>query len=539
MKQLVLFLTVLSFLFLTCRSPGSKVPVVEKRDTTITVSNAYTQLFFDSLALEQYIQQQQYSDTTANQFRSFYNARNYQYAWFFNDGPAEQAYSFLNMQNDYIAYSGDSSVYNPILQQVFDTLKSGGHFVPLNSNDRLRAELSLTTQFFRYAGKAYQGDNNLNTTDLKWYIPRKKINEVAFLDSLITHKGEKVASYEPVNIYYRRLKQKLLDYYAIEKAGEWQPLVTSRKKLEAGDADAVVAGIKHRLFLLQDLSSADSSDLFTGSLKIAVKKFQRRHGMHADGVIGAATLRKINEPLQAGIRKILINMERLRWVPEEINKDYLLVNIPEFKLHVFENGQLSFSMNVVVGSAQHNTVVFSGDLKYVVFSPYWNIPVSIVKNEIMPGMKKDKNYIIKHNMEITGYANNIPAVRQKPGPNNSLGKVKFLFPNSYNIYLHDTPAKSLFGETKRAFSHGCIRLNEPEKLAQFLLRNDSSWTESAITSAMNKGKEKYVTLKAPVQVFIGYFTAWVDSKGELNFRDDIYGHDVRMAEKIFEKGLQK
>ncbi|HRP57980.1 L,D-transpeptidase family protein [Agriterribacter sp.] len=535
MKQRIVFVISLSCLFVACHNREHTAPVVEQRDTTITVSNAYTQLFFDSIALEQYIQRQQYSDTMANRFRSFYNARNYQYAWFFNDGPAEQAYNFLNLQSDYIAYSGDSSLYNPVLQQVFDTLKTGGHFVPLTDSNRLKAELSLTTQFFRYAAKAYQGDSNLNAADLKWYIPRKKIDEVALLDSLIVHKGEKVSSYEPVNIYYQRLKQKLLDYYAMERSGAWPPLVTTRKKLEQGDTGTIIAAIKHRLMLLQDMPSADSSLLFNDSLKAAVKKFQLRNGMQPDGIIGAATLRKMNEPPQAAIRKMLINLERMRWVPAEINSDYLLVNIPDFKLHVFENGSLSFSMNVVVGTTQHNTVVFSGNLKYVVFSPYWNVPASIVKNEIMPGIAKNKNYIARHNMEITGYSGTIPVVRQKPGPNNSLGRVKFLFPNSYNIYLHDTPQKSLFGETKRAFSHGCIRLNEPRKLAEFLLRKDSAWTASKITAAMNSGKERYVTLEEPVKVFIGYFTAWVDSKGVLNFRDDIYGHDARIAEKMFTK----
>jgi L,D-transpeptidase YcbB len=159
--------------------------------------------------------------------------------------------------------------------------------------------------------------------------------------------------------------------------------------------------------------------------------------------------------------------------------------------------------------------------------------VSIVKNEIMPGIKKNPAYIAKHNMEITGYSGNIPIVRQKPGPNNSLGKVKFLFPNSYNIYLHDTPAKSLFGESNRAFSHGCIRLGEPAKLAEFLLRHDSAYNKDNIQKAMNAGKEKYVTLSQTVPVFIGYFTAWVDSNGLLNFRDDVYGHDKKLAEKMF------
>lgn len=538
LKQVIILILLPGLLlFLSaCRiHQKNEIPLVEQRDTTITVSNAYTQLFLDSIDLEQFIYKHSFSEELSNQFRSFYNARNFQYAWFFLDGPAEQAYNFLNIQSDYIAYSGDSSLYNPVLTQVFDTLKTGKHFVLLDDSSRLNAELSLTIQFFRYAEKAYQGDGNINTWDLKWYIPRKKINEVALLDSLIMHKGEKIASYEPVNIYYQHLKQKLLEYYEIEKESQWEPIVLRSKKLEVGDTSAEIPSIKNRLFLLKDLHSSDSSMLFTDSLALAVKKFQQRHGIHTDGVIGAATIRKMNVTPKEAIRKMLINMERMRWVPVEISQDYLLVNIPEFKLHVFEDGYLSFNMDVVVGTTQHNTVVFSGDLKYIVFSPFWNVPVSIVKNEILPGMERNSNYIKNHNMEITGYSGGIPVIRQKPGPNNSLGKVKFLFPNSYNIYLHDTPQKSLFGETRRTFSHGCIRLSDARKLAEFLLRNDTSWKPSKIITAMNSGKEKSITLKDPVKVFVGYFTAWVSSSGELNFRDDIYGHDARIAEKMFEK----
>jgi murein L,D-transpeptidase YcbB/YkuD len=176
----------------------------------------------------------------------------------------------------------------------------------------------------------------------------------------------------------------------------------------------------------------------------------------------------------------------------------------------------------------HNTVIFNGNLKYVVFSPYWNVPPSIIQKEVVPGIKRNKNYLANHNMEW-----NSGAVRQKPGPRNSLGLVKFLFPNSYNIYLHDTPSKSLFSESTRAFSHGCIRLAEPKRLAEYLLRNDPGWNEASITKAMNSGKEKYVALKQTIPVFIGYFTAWVDRDGKLNFRDDIYGHDKEMAEHLF------
>ncbi|MEO6001067.1 MAG: L,D-transpeptidase family protein [Chitinophagaceae bacterium] len=223
-------------------------------------------------------------------------------------------------------------------------------------------------------------------------------------------------------------------------------------------------------------------------------------------------------------------MERSRWIPDEMKGEYLAVNIPEFRLHAYSSDSLLWSMNVVVGRAINKTVIFSGNLKYVVFSPYWNVPLSILKKEILPGIRKNKNYLESHHMEWNGNS-----VRQKPGPWNSLGQVKFLFPNSFSIYLHDTPSKSLFEDDKRDFSHGCIRVADPKKLALFLLKKDSSWNETNVTNAMNSGKEKYVTLKQSIPVFIAYFTVWVDHQGKLNFRDDIYGRDKALAEMVVAK----
>jgi murein L,D-transpeptidase YcbB/YkuD len=194
-------------------------------------------------------------------------------------------------------------------------------------------------------------------------------------------------------------------------------------------------------------------------------------------------------------------------------------------------------MNVIVGKTTNNTVIFNGKLKYIVFSPYWNVPPSIVQKEIIPGMKKDPNYLAKNNMEITGTSNGLPVVRQKPGPKNSLGLVKFLFPNNFDIYLHDTPNHDLFDATTRTFSHGCIRISNPKKFAQYLLRSDTAsvFTDKVIDSLMHLNKEKWVTLPEPLPVYIVYFTAWVDNKGQLNFRKDIYGHDAKMEEKLFTK----
>ena len=498
-----------------------------ERDTTITPATSYTELFFDSIALEKFINAHPMHDSLAVDIRNFYIGRNYQYAWFLPEGIADYASTFLGMQNSYISYSGDSSIYNFSLQQAVDSLSMDSTALMADTSV-LSTELMLTMQFFRYSYKAYTGNRNINTKDLSWYIPRKKINPVSLLDSVLANKGKNFSQYEPVNRQYNLLKGFLLKYYEIQKRGDWDSIQSDKKSYRENQSSPVIAAIKHRLYILGDLTDNDTSSIFTEQTTDAVKKFQRRYGLKEDGVAGSALIKEMNRPIEQRIRQLLINMERMRWVPAEPTGSYLLVNIPEFRLHVFENTRLAFSMNVVVGSTAHNTVVFNGDMKYVVFSPYWNVPPSIIKNEILPGMQRNKNYLVRHNMEW-----NNGAVRQKPGPGNSLGLVKFLFPNSYNIYLHDTPSKNLFNESKRAFSHGCIRLAEPKRLASYLLRNDSTWTENKITAAMNAGKEKYVTLQQTIPVFIGYFTAWVNSKGELNFRDDIYGHDKEMADQLF------
>ncbi|HYH55814.1 MAG TPA: L,D-transpeptidase family protein, partial [Anseongella sp.] len=280
-----------------------------------------------------------------------------------------------------------------------------------------------------------------------------------------------------------------------------------------------------------------------------VSEYRSCNGLKAGGHIDGELLRDLNILPAERARKILVNMERLRWVPKAPGSNYLLVNIPGFMLYAYENDSLAWSMPVVVGKPVHQTVIFSGSMKYVVFSPYWNIPPGILANETLPAIKRDPSYLRRNNMEVVSGGKVIdPAtlnwrkysasrfpymIRQKPGGNNSLGNVKFLFPNEYNIYLHDTPAKSLFAADSRSFSHGCIRVSRPGELAAYLLRADSTWNSSKIAQAMRSGKEKYVTLKEPVSVYIGYFTAWVDSQGRLNFRPDIYGHDAKLSAMLF------
>ena len=229
---------------------------------------------------------------------------------------------------------------------------------------------------------------------------------------------------------------------------------------------------------------------------------------------------------------MLVNLGRMQWIINQPEGQLILVNIPEFKLHVKEGAKKVFDMNVVVVKEGHNTMIFTGNLNQVVFSPYWNVPPSIVTKEILPAIEKNPDYLASQNMEMVNDGGEIPSIRQLPGEKNALGKVKFLFPNSFDIYFHDTPAKSLFSKDKRAYSHGCIRLSDPMKMAQYLL-NGTSWTTEKIQEAMNSGNERYVKLEKPVPVLITYYTAWVDDAGLLHFAEDIYDHDRVVAERMF------
>ena len=280
-------------------------------------------------------------------------------------------------------------------------------------------------------------------------------------------------------------------------------------------------------------SAIDTSDFYNNELLNAVIMAKTSFGLKADGVIDKNLIAQLNITVEERIKQILINLERMKWMPE-MPSNFLLANIPEYRLHVIEKGKEVLAMNIVVGKAANRTIIFSDQLKYVVFSPYWNIPRSIVKNEIYPAMKRNSSYLQRNNMEVTSFSNGLPIVRQKPGNSNALGHVKFIFPNSYNIYFHDTPSRELFNRAQRAFSHGCIRLQQPLDLAVYLLRQQPEWTNGNIKAAMNSTKEKWVTLNKIIPVFITYFTSWVDNNGLLHFTDDIYGHDKQLAAHLFE-----
>ena len=506
---------------------------ISKRDLSINASNSYSDLFFDSTAMEQFIQKKKIADSTADRIRSFYNTRNYQYAWFSSDGLTEQARAFWNLHDYITTYDPDSSLKDKTLQKKMDNLTAEEQLsVPAKDRSFLNTELTLTQHFIQYILHNYE-KGFVKRKEMERFIPRKKEDALQLADSVLNKKHKDDKYFEDVNPAYSALKDQLDKYFDLAKKGGWPQISIMKKRLKKGMSAPEIVTIKRRLQITGDLKGNDSTSIFDDTLVTAIKNFQGRHGYTATGVISDSLIKEMNVPVLKRIQQVIMNMERMRWMATRQDGNLIVVNIPEFVLHVYEGNKNVFDMDVVVGKEGHNTMMFNGDLNQVVFCPNWNVPQSIVQKEILPAMEKDKNYLEKENMEITGEEDGMPVIRQLPGGKNALGKVKFLFPNSFNIYFHDTPAKSLFEKDKRAYSHGCIRLKEPEKMANYVLRDQPEWTPEKIEEAMNAGKEKFVRVKDPIPVLITYYTAWVDENGQLNFREDIYGHDSELAMKMF------
>ncbi len=505
------------------KKPAPRSAAVNMSDSSLTGNfSSQSSLRFDSLQLDSFFTAYPSLQPYSSDVRRFYRTRNDAFAWYDTRGLIEQA-GFLHNRIRSLSGEGINSKYP--YSSLLDTLMTNAGTE--DGPERLQTELFLTTMYFYFAEKAWSGLDESVTRKMEWYLPRKKSDYSQWLDSWLQSKDSNTLTKEPVYRQYPLLRTWLQKYMAL--TGQDWPELTLKKELTLKNrsGDTALIPIKRRLTQLGDLPAQDTTPLFDTSLVIAIKRFQYRFGLKQDGVINKLFLSELNVSPQKRIEQIRVNMERSRWIPDSVSGDYLVINIPEFKLHLYRGDSLLWDMNVVVGQSLHKTVIFSGVLKNIVFSPYWNVPPGILKKEVLPGIKKDHAYLSKHHMEWNGNT-----VRQKPGPWNSLGSVKFLFPNSYDIYLHDTPGKDLFQENARAFSHGCIRLAEPLKLATWLLKDNPAWDQQKIAAAAKAGKERWVTPDSSFRVFITYFTSWVDRQGRLNFRKDIYARDQRLAKTL-------
>lgn len=517
-----------------------------KKKPSIYTAQNYSDLELDETAVNAYFKAFPESDTIQKEVYKFYKNREYQFAWFNKRGMTAAVPIFYNKIQNYSTDFNNKSLIDSQLDSLIALTNSDKVPSLVRENRKTELELLLTTTFFKYSKKVYGGISK-NPHELDWYIPRKKKNYQSLLDSLVVlDKGEKVS--EPVNPYYTKLRAKLRTYRLIAKKGGFPKVITTKKLLSIGETDSCIVAVKQHLFLTSDLKNNDKTIIYTRELSTAVANFQHRMGLVENGKLNNQTITELNKSVDFRIKQMMINLERLRWIPVEMEKEYLIANIPEYKLHVIENNEVVWTTNVVVGKDVKQTTIFRGNISRIVLNPYWNIPNSIIMNEIIPNIKKNSNYLESHNMEVLSGNNLIDAsninwdkykkgvpytIRQKPGKDNSLGRVKFLFPNNFNIYLHDTPAKGLFNESERAFSHGCIRVENPNKLLLHFVRNKKTWNQQKIDSILETNKEFGILIKPTIPVYIVYFTAWVDSNGQLNFRDDIYDLDHQLADEIF------
>lgn len=480
----------------------------------------------DSLKLHWFVKRYPKLAVYEPQMRELYRNHHWKFVWFDAKGITELGHLIHSKINTIETEGVHAKIpYKSYLEDIFQSAK------PLSNsaNDYL-----ISAFYFFYADKVFHGFDVKTSRELGWYLPRKKVSYVHYLDSLMAN--PKLIEKNERNLLgqYYKLKEMLGRYRkaAQKNDADTVKIPIDMDPLKVGDTSDLVAHVRKRLYLMGYLDKNTQSAVFDTSLARPVRQYKESIGLTPSELISGKMIRSMNIPLKSRIKTLMVNMERCRWIPTEMSqaKQYISVNIPSYELAYYKNRKLALASNVVVGKVMNQTVIFSGMMKYIVFSPYWNVPPSIIKKEIKPALEKDKDYLVKHNMEWDK-----GRVRQKPGPQNSLGWVKFLFPNSNNIYLHDSPAKSLFNRNSRAFSHGCIRVAKPLELAQTLLEDDPNWTPEKVEKVMYAGKESWYTLKEPVPVYIGYFTCWVNDTGILRFYDDVYKRDGRLSELIFKQ----
>jgi murein L,D-transpeptidase YcbB/YkuD len=364
---------------------------------------------------------------------------------------------------------------------------------------------------------------------------------------------------EPPFAGYQNTQAGLRRYLELARQDDGEQLPVPPKSLDPGNHYAGIARLTRLLHLLGDLpadAAVPAGDVYQEPLVEGVKHFQRRHGLSPDGRLGPKTVKQLNTPLSTRVEQLRLTLERWRWLPQEFPQPPVVVNIPEFRLRAYDkSGKVVLSTNVIVGKAlRHETPVFDEDMRYVVFRPYWNVTPSIQRSEIVPAIQRDRNYIAKKNYEVTTQGGQVVtsgaidddvlqqlragklAVRQKPGPTNALGLVKLIFPNEYNVYLHSTPSQQLFSQTRRDFSHGCIRVEKPDELAAWALQGKPEWTLGRVRTAMQQGEDNVqINLAKPIPVLILYGTAVAEEDGSIHFFEDLYGHDADL-EKVLAKG---
>ncbi len=504
-----------------------------------------------------------YSDFQAD-VKTFYDDRNYELAWSRDGKPTAAARGFME------AFRGAEA--KGLRPGDYDADRWPERVTKLGSKNAdaiAQFDVAMTVNVMRLVSDLRLGRVNPSHFNFAIDTQQKKYDLPEFVsDQAVdaTDVAKLLTEVEPDSEEYRSTEAALAQYLKLDQqqrsGGPVQELPTVTKALSAGGRYPAAAALRARLALEGDADGGganpgEGSPIFDPALSDGVKNYQERHGLTPDGKLTAATIKSLNVPMTDRVLQLENSLERWRWLPDPYVKARLMVNLPEFVLRGYTpEHRLDFTMKVVVGKVvgEHRTPVFAHMMKYLIFRPFWNVPVDIVKKELVPHMQARAGYLEAKNYEVTNSKGEIQTgyslakvehggllVREKPGPTNSLGLVKFMFPNQFDIYLHSTPQTSLFDRTRRDFSHGCVRVQRPEDLAVWVLQGQDDkdaqpWDLEKVTDAMQNGQDnKQVNLKTPLPIVIFYLTARVGDDGKVDFFDDIYGYDADM-QKVLDQG---
>ncbi|MBX7146475.1 MAG: L,D-transpeptidase family protein [Alphaproteobacteria bacterium] len=532
MKKIFLLIFICMFLFIVSAS-------AEEQDFSFLLETKLSTLTPGNTKL---------SEQNLDRLKQFYRSRNYQPVWIKNEEKINS--KAKEMLNFFEQASNEGLVPEDYwIQSIKEKIDND------TPDDLVNAEWMLSRGSYYYINDLYAGRIDPIHAHKQYLLIKESLSLEEILNNLADDSDPEdvIEKYHNANSNYEQLKKFLSFYRDIKQKGEWISIPIENKKINVGDHHPILPLIRQRLTQEQFPISDIDSDLYDSELESIVKSFQKNHGLTDDGVIGKNTILEMNIPVQQKIQQILISIERERWLPSNLGVRYIAVNIADYTLKFIDNDQVILNSKVIVGTNYNRTPTFSKNMKYLVVNPYWDVPRSILVKEILPQFSNNPDYLSENNFEIVDGAETIEPydmdwsniteedfpynIRQRPGQSNALGQIKFIFPNEFNIYLHDTPAKQLFQKTVRNFSHGCIRVEKPLELAEAVL-NDPDWSQEKINQIIATGKETLINLKEELPVYIMYITAWVDNTKIMQFRPDIYNRDTELNQ-IWEQITQE
>ncbi len=493
----------------------------------------------------------------ADDLESLYKMSNHQLLWLGNANTEKNTTDALALLADAAIHGLNPKNYDT--ETLRQKQQAAFKLKPDAYQELALYDTALSISLLRFVHDLHYGRVNPQGLSFNLKLREKKLIDLpALIKNALAQSNlaQLPLSVEPTLKQYQQLKQALSHYRQL--AANAPPFkLTLKNTLRPGETHPQIAELSRFLSTVGDLADNKpvKSSLYADAIVAGAKEFQKRHGLTADGHIGKSSEAALNVPLSQRVIQIELAMERLRWLPELSTGASVIVNIPAFQLWAIDAmGQTDatmVNMRVVVGDAlKTQTPVLMAQMHYIDFMPYWNVPYSIVKNELLPKLIQNKNYLDKENMEMVSVFRDSEKptaltpetmnllkegklrIRQRPGGKNALGRVKFIFPNKDDVYLHDTPANALFSKSRRDFSHGCVRVENPQKLAEFALKNQDNWNSETIKTAMNTPKSQRVLLKKPIPVLFFYITAFFDQYDNLAFYPDIYGHDAVLSDAL-------